>query len=332
MDFDAIVIGGGYAGLSAAALLAREEYYVLLLEQSKVLGGRASYMEKDGYTVEYGLHANRFASDGAAAKVFSRLGKELEFIEPGDPELWLDEEFVPLPNSVGKILRSKILPFSAKLRAARYLASLVLGNADRKNQLSMEDMTEDCKSEEVLQLIEVLSGIGIIAPDLRHSSAGELAFFLKKAKRTLLSTPISELAGAIAATIILILWGREVMEGNISFGAFGIVMGSLMSTMQPLKKLSSVHFDIQQCLAAGKRIYEVLDEEVTIKDDKEAVRISSLKDRIVLDKVWFKYEQDSDYVLKDINLEVEAANPRLLVPQLHRIILTLRALLLSCLE
>jgi phytoene dehydrogenase-like protein len=184
MDFDVIVIGGGYAGLSAAALLAQKEYYVLLLEQSKVLGGRAGYMEKDGYTVEYGLHANRFASDGAAAAVFRRLDRELEFIEPGDPELWLNEEFIPLPNSVGKIFRSKILPFSAKLRAARYLAKLVLGNTARKNQLSLDDMTEGCKSEEVLQLIEVLSGIGIIAPDLRYSSAGELAFFLKKALRS----------------------------------------------------------------------------------------------------------------------------------------------------
>jgi len=184
MDFDVIVIGGGYAGLSAAALLAWEEYDVLLLEQSKVLGGRAGYMERDGYTVEYGLHANRFASEGAAAAVFRRLDRELEFIEPGDPELWLDGEFVPLPNSVGKIFKSKILPVSAKLRAARYLIKLVLGNPASKNQLTMDEITEGCKSEEALQLIEVLSGIGIIAPDLRYSSAGELGFFLKKALRS----------------------------------------------------------------------------------------------------------------------------------------------------
>jgi phytoene dehydrogenase-like protein len=183
MDYDVIVIGGGYAGLSVGALLAHKGYGVLLLEKSKSLGGRASYMEKDGYTVEYGLHANRFASDGAAAAVFRRLERELEFIAPGEPELWLDGEFQPLPNNVGKILKSSILPLSAKLSAARYLGKLVLGDPAKKYQISLEDMTAGCKSEETLEILRVLSGIGIIAPELRFSSAGEFAAFLKKALR-----------------------------------------------------------------------------------------------------------------------------------------------------
>lgn len=183
MDYDVIVIGGGYAGLSVGALLTHRGYAVLLLEKSKSLGGRASCMEKDGYTVEYGLHANRFASDGAAAAVFRRLDRELEFIAPGEPELWREGEFQPLPNSVGKIFKSSILPFSAKLSAARYLGKLVLGNPAKKYQLSLEDMTAGSKSEETLEILRVLSGIGIIAPDPRFSSAGELAAFLRKALR-----------------------------------------------------------------------------------------------------------------------------------------------------
>jgi phytoene dehydrogenase-like protein len=183
MDYDVIVIGGGYAGLSAGALLAHNGYDVLLLEKSKSLGGRAGFMEKDGYTVEYGLHANRFASDGAAAAVFRRLDRELDFIVTGEPELWKDGEFQALPNSVGKILKSPMLPFSAKLSAARYLGKLVLGSPAKKYQISLEDMTAGCKSEETLEILRVLSGIGIIAPDLSNSSAGEFAAFLKKALR-----------------------------------------------------------------------------------------------------------------------------------------------------
>ena len=183
MDFDVIVIGGGYAGLSAGALLAHKGHEILLLEKSKTLGGRASFMERDGYTVEYGLHSNRFASDGAAAAVFRRLERELKFLKTGEPELWRDGEFLPLPNSVGKIFKSPILPLPAKLRAARYLGRLVMGSPGKKYQLSMEEMTAGCKSGEALEVIRVLSGIGIIAPDLRQSSAGELAAFLKKAMR-----------------------------------------------------------------------------------------------------------------------------------------------------
>ncbi|MEW6552772.1 MAG: NAD(P)/FAD-dependent oxidoreductase [Actinomycetota bacterium] len=184
MDYDVIIIGGGYAGLSAGAILAHKGYEVLLLEKSRHLGGRASYMEKDGYTVEYGLHANRSASDGAAAAVFRRLGRELEFIEPGEPELWRQGEFIPLPNNVGKIFKSPMLPLRAKLSAARYLVKLVMGNPAKKNQVSLEDLTAGCKSEETLEILRIISGIGIIAPEPRFASAGELAAYLKKALRS----------------------------------------------------------------------------------------------------------------------------------------------------
>jgi phytoene dehydrogenase-like protein len=183
MDFDIIVIGGGYAGLSVGALLAHKGYDILLLERSTALGGRAGFSERDGYTVEYGIHANRFASDGAAAAVFRRLERQLEFIEPGEPELFMDGEWYPLPNNVGKIMKSPILPFWAKLRAASILARLALGNPSKKYQLSLQEMTAGCKSPETVELIRVLSGIGIIAPDPYNSSAGELGDFLKKALR-----------------------------------------------------------------------------------------------------------------------------------------------------
>ncbi len=184
MDYDVIVIGGGYAGLSVGALLAHKGYEVLLLEKAKSLGGRAGYMEKDGYTVEYGLHANRFASDGAAAAVFHRIGGKLDFIASGEPELWREGEFQPLPNSVGKIFKSPMLPLKAKLSAARYLGKLVIGNPAKKYQLSLEEMTAGCKSQETLEILRVISGIGIIAPDPHYASAGELAAFLKKALRS----------------------------------------------------------------------------------------------------------------------------------------------------
>ncbi len=184
MDYDVIVIGGGYAGLSAGALLAHKGRGVLLLEKSKSLGGRAGFMERDGYMVEYGLHDNRFASDGAAAAVFRRIGRELDFIAPGEPVLWRGGEFQVLPNSVGKIFKSPILPFTAKLSAVRYLAKLVTGRPERKYGISLEELTAGCKSEETLEVLRVISGIGIIAPDPRYTSAGELAAFLKKALKS----------------------------------------------------------------------------------------------------------------------------------------------------
>ncbi len=184
MDADVLVIGGGYAGLSAGALLANRGLSVILLERSPHLGGRASFAERDGFLVEYGLHANRFASQGAAAEVFRRLGRELEFMPVGEPELWWEGRFQPLPNSVPKILKTPLLPPQARAEAVAHLLKLVALPVRSLYPRSLHDITGGCRRKEVRTLLQVLSGIGIIAPDLKRSSAGEFAAFLKKALRS----------------------------------------------------------------------------------------------------------------------------------------------------
>lgn len=54
MGKKALVIGGGFGGLSTAALLARDGYEVTVLEKNDQIGGRARYWEKDGYTFDMG--------------------------------------------------------------------------------------------------------------------------------------------------------------------------------------------------------------------------------------------------------------------------------------
>ncbi|GAA4919812.1 phytoene desaturase family protein [Nesterenkonia rhizosphaerae] len=51
---DAVVIGGGFAGLATAALLAREGHRVTLLEAQPSLGGRAGEWKQDGFRFETG--------------------------------------------------------------------------------------------------------------------------------------------------------------------------------------------------------------------------------------------------------------------------------------
>ena len=50
----AVVIGGGIAGLSTAALLARDGHEVTLVEQRDALGGRAGSWEVDGFRFDTG--------------------------------------------------------------------------------------------------------------------------------------------------------------------------------------------------------------------------------------------------------------------------------------
>ena len=129
-------------------------------------------------------------------------------------------------------------------------------------------------------------------------------FILKSIKRMIVLSPLTEFIGALGAIVILLAAGRDVIEGRISFGVFGLFLGSLMSMIRPFKKLSGVYSINQQALAASKRIYEILEEKPTITEHKNTVVKDDFVRDIVFENVWFRYDKGEDFVLNDINLKV----------------------------
>ena len=75
--YDAVVIGGGAAGLSAGALLANEGKRVLVLERSRHLGGRGLATEDEGFTVQIGSHLLEDPGSGLT-KIVEHVGGKLE--------------------------------------------------------------------------------------------------------------------------------------------------------------------------------------------------------------------------------------------------------------
>ncbi|UCG35160.1 MAG: ATP-binding cassette domain-containing protein [Candidatus Omnitrophota bacterium] len=130
-------------------------------------------------------------------------------------------------------------------------------------------------------------------------------FMLKSIKRKEMLSPITEFIGALGAVVILLVAGKEVIAGKLSFGIFGLFMGSLMSMIKPLKRLSKVHAENQHALAASHRIYDILGEEIKIIEKHNALSINEFKGGIEFSGVWFTYNEEEDFVLKDIKLEVK---------------------------
>jgi phytoene dehydrogenase-like protein len=93
------VIGAGIGGLTAAALLARRGYRVLVLEQAIVPGGCASTFKRKGFTFDVGAtQVAGLEPGGIHHRIFSELNIEIPAAVPCDPAcaVFLPGETAPI--------------------------------------------------------------------------------------------------------------------------------------------------------------------------------------------------------------------------------------------
>ncbi|MBU1998584.1 MAG: ABC transporter ATP-binding protein [Candidatus Omnitrophota bacterium] len=126
---------------------------------------------------------------------------------------------------------------------------------------------------------------------------------MKSIKRSLLLSPATEFLGAIAGIFVFVWGGKEVIAGKISFGVFGLFLGSMLSLVRPFKKLSQVNSLIQQAAAASTRIYEIFDTVASVAERKNASIFTEFKNEILFQDVWFSYADVP--VLKGASLNVK---------------------------
>lgn len=84
--YDYIVIGSGYGGVSAAALLAQQGFSVLILESHVAIGGCASFFKRKGFTFDVGATTLSGVLDNQPlGKLFNKLNVKpnLKKLDPG---------------------------------------------------------------------------------------------------------------------------------------------------------------------------------------------------------------------------------------------------------
>jgi subfamily B ATP-binding cassette protein MsbA len=160
-------------------------------------------------------------------------------------------------------------------------------------------------------LYETISGIRIVkAFSMEDYEIGKFErqnkdFYkisMKSVKRMIAIAPVTEFIGTVGGVIVLVLGGREVIKGTVSFGIFILFLGALLSLIKPFKRLSRVYAINQQALAAGMRIFEVLDLQPSIREKENAHILPKINKAIRFKGVSFKYDKET--VLKNISFEV----------------------------
>jgi ABC-type multidrug transport system fused ATPase/permease subunit len=162
-------------------------------------------------------------------------------------------------------------------------------------------------------LEESLTGIGLVK--LTGSEAYELEKFEQQNREYLLTTmsvlkisslwqPYVQFLTTLGIAVAMWSGGRAVIEGSITTGVligFITYMGMLVRPIRQTGRMVNV---VARSLAAGQRIFEVLNWEPDIKDAPDAYPLPPVKGHVCYENVSFSYD-GKNQILEEINLTVE---------------------------
>jgi len=192
------------------------------------------------------------------------------------------------------------------------IITVAIGRVGRKLRgysTKLQEKTADVTT--VLQ--ETLSGIRVVkafgmegfesAKFMGHTE-GHLEASMERQRAASLAPALTEFLGTFGGLIVLWYGGRQVIRGNmLQPEMFLIFLAAMLSIIKPAKTLSQASTKIQEGIAAGKRIFEILDQEPEITDAPDAVDIDRIAEGIEFENVCFSYD-GGDRVLSDISFKV----------------------------
>jgi subfamily B ATP-binding cassette protein MsbA len=126
---------------------------------------------------------------------------------------------------------------------------------------------------------------------------------LSMARRQQLASPMSEFMGITAVAIILVFGGTLVNEGLISGAGFIAFIAAFSQITRPLRSLIDQFANINQGIAAGERIFSIIDAESEVKDSPGATEFTGLKESIELKNVHFSYDGTRE-VINNVSIKI----------------------------
>ena len=134
---------------------------------------------------------------------------------------------------------------------------------------------------------------------------------LKLRATQLMSSSLIQIAAGLAVVALLIIAGSQFMRAEVSAGIFMSVLGAMVATIPPLKRLTNVHVLIQKGVAAAESIFDILDRPA--EPDEGNYHPETIEGRIRFDHVSFSYPGTAQTTLHDLELDLEPGTVTALV-------------------
>jgi ATP-binding cassette subfamily B protein len=118
--------------------------------------------------------------------------------------------------------------------------------------------------------------------------------------------PVVEFLGMLALALLLAYGGFRIRQGALSIGVLVAFFQYGLRFFRPIQDLSEKYNILQSAMAAAERIFKLFDTKPAIIAPAVATPFPAGPLDVEFDHVWFAYNGEDDWVLRDVSFRVAA--------------------------
>lgn len=154
-----------------------------------------------------------------------------------------------------------------------------------------------------IKVIKSYNATGYVKRKFYELNADLSRITLSMARRQQLASPMSEFLGITAVGIMLVFGGALVVRGSLNPGGFIAFIAMFSQITRPVRTFIDQFANINQGIAAGERIFSIIDTRSEIEDKPEALTLNGLKEKIEFRDTHFSYDGSRE-VIDGVSFEI----------------------------
>ncbi len=147
-----------------------------------------------------------------------------------------------------------------------------------------------------IKVIKSYNAAGYIKRKFYDLNADLSRITLSMARRQQLASPMSEFLGITAVGVMLVFGGALVVKGSLDPGGFIAFIAMFSQITRPVRTFIDQFANINQGIAAGERIFSIIDTRSEIEDKQGAIELQGLKESIEFRDVHFTYDGSREVI------------------------------------
>ena len=131
---------------------------------------------------------------------------------------------------------------------------------------------------------------------------------IKIASVMIRATPIMEILTGIMIAGFIYFSGKLISAGELGVNNFFSFLAAMMLAYQPIRSLATINMVAYQGAAAAKRVFEVIDKPIKIKNNSNLPNIKINNSNIKFTNVSFKYQSTKEQAIQNVSLDIKGGS------------------------